>query len=157
MTKLWRAATTAVVAAALVVGPAAIASADTGRNDGAGEAQQHNAAQVRAGADETPVRDVEPASDVADPIRDRDRVRDVPADRPEDPVRDRATDRDRDCTRDTETGTMGDCDSQRPEIRPILARCIDYIQNHTDRTIQRSLRWWWHVCHRLAWNHANPE
>ncbi len=156
MTKLWRAATTTLVATALVVGPAAIASAETGRNDGRGEAQQ-NAAQVRAGADEAP--DVVPASDVADPVRDRDqdRVRDVPTDRPAEPVRDRVTDRERACDLAPESDRAHDCEPQRPEVRPILARCIDYIQSHTDRTIRRSLRWWWHVCHRLAWNHANPE
>ena len=102
---------------------------------------------------------VVPASDVADPVRDRDqdRVRDVPTDRPAEPVRDRVTDRERACDLAPESDRAHDCEPQRPEVRPILARCIDYIQSHTDRTIRRSLRWWWHVCHRLAWNHANPE
>jgi hypothetical protein len=50
-----------------------------------------------------------------------------------------------------------DCRPVDDEIRPALARCIEYVQSHTDRTIRRSLRWWWHTCHRLAWNHNNPE
>ncbi|MDJ0923738.1 MAG: hypothetical protein QNJ77_04175 [Acidimicrobiia bacterium] len=165
MIRLWRAAILALVASALVVGPAAAAFATTG-SDGDGV----NASNERM-VDRPVDRVVDTAADVVvdrpterevDVRRDRvtDRVRDRVVDRPSDRITDRPTDRARDrqrpdCDHDR-SDRLRDC---RPtdQIRPRLARCIEYVQSHTDLVLRRNLRWWWHVCHRIAWNHNHPE
>ena len=167
MTRLWRAATLILTATALVVGPASAVFATEG-DSGGRDGRPTDSAPDRRGD-----REVDTTIDVvvAEPeVREVDAVRDRPADRPADRVtdrvRDRETDRVRDrvtdrphrpeCDPDRETDRVHDCEP-KDEIRPILKRCINYVQNHTDLVIRRHLRWWYHVCHRIIWNHNHPQ
>lgn len=176
MTRLWRAAVLALVATALVVGPASAVSATEGNRGDAPHDRATDRPVDRAG--NGPLAGVvdQPTDAVDRPAerdrdRDRDRVTDRAVDRPKDRVTDRESDRvgdritdrvrDRvqrpECDPDEVTDRVHDCREPDDQIRPALARCMEYVQNHTDIVIKRSLRWWWHVCHRIAWNHNNPE
>ena len=141
MTRLRRAAILAVAVAALTAGPALTASATTG--------------DQRGGAD---MPEVEPTHrvDKRRAVTDSDVVVDRGVDRVADAASDRVTDRTRVRQCDRVTDRVDDCRPTDDRIRPKLARCIEYVQSQTDHTIRRSLRWWWNVCHRLAWNHAHP-
>jgi hypothetical protein len=83
---------------------------------------------------------------------------DRPSDRDIDRTRDRITDRPQrpECDPDGAADRVHDC-KPTDEIRPALARCIQYVQEHTDVVVRRNLRWWYHLCHRLAWNHNHPQ
>ena len=154
MTRLWRAVTLAVIVSTLVLGPGAAAFADDGDRNGRTETTREQGAD-RGNHDVAPGPSDEAGNPDSDPVTDRIRDRE----REQDRVGDREMDRDRDRLQrpecDRETDRERDC---RPsdELRPLFARCIEWIQNQTDHVIHRSLRWWWQVCHRLAWNHANP-
>lgn len=167
MTRLWRAATLILTATALVMGPASAGFATTG-DDGGRDGRPADSAPDRPGdggvdapvdvvVDEAAAPAVDTSSDrVTD--RPSDRVTDRIRDRETDRVRDRVTDRPRrpECDPDRATDRVHDC---RPtdEIRPALARCIHYVQTHTDIVVRRHLRWWYHVCHRIVWNHNHPR
>lgn len=162
MTKLWRVATLVLTTTALLIGPgAASAFADEGdrRGDAPGDRtrdQEHAVSTVVDVPEAPPTAEATRASEVAPaPTRDQvgDNVRDQ--ERKNDQVQDRV--RRPECDPDPRTDRVHDCRPDEPEIRPALARCMEYVQSHTDLVIRRSLRWWWHVCHRIAWNHNNPE
>ncbi len=143
MTRLWRAATLVLMATVLVLGPGA-ALATAGEGNGRKDAPREQVReQVRTGPVNIVEDDTLPGSDTADPIRDRNRDRDRAQDRA----------RDGDCASDRSTDR--ECDGDGPEIRPALQRCIEYVRTHVDE-IRRNLRWWWRVCHRIAWNHNFP-
>ena len=183
MTRLWRAATLVLTATALVVGPASAAFATNGDESGRDRPGDRVSdrvvdAPVAVVADEptdsVTDRVVDPITDrVVDPITDRpsdrvsdgetdrvtDRVADRETDRPSDRVTDRETDRVRrpECDPDQASDRVDDCRDTADEIRPAVKRCIHYVQTHTDLVIRRHLRWWLHVCHRIAWSHTHPE
>jgi hypothetical protein len=153
MTRLWRAATLVLMTTALVAGPATAGFATAGDTDGRDFALRD---QTR---DRVSDRSVDvPSDQPADRAVDRpdDRVADRPTDRvvdrPSDRTVDRVTDQVRrpQCDPDPESDRVHDCRPSDHKIRPALARCINHVQNHTDLRIHRSLRWWWHVCHRIA-------
>ena len=142
MLRRWRAITVLLTLALIVTGPAAALAATDGDGD-----------------------------HVTDRTSDRvtDRIADRVVDRETDRVRDRITDRITDrvtdrplrpqCDRDPEADRPIDCrrkDRPTDHLRPWLARCINWVTHHTDIRTQDSLRFWWHLCHRLAWNHAHP-
>ena len=150
MTRLWRAVTLVLTATALLIGPGA-ALAFAGESDGRGDAAGDRA-RNRDHAAAPVVDEVAPVDDDGEaPAPQREQTRDGERDQ----VRDR--DQRPDCERDAETDQVRDCRPHQPEIRPNLARCIEYVQGETDRVIRRSLRWWWRVCHRLAWNHNHSD
>ncbi len=163
MTRSWRAAILALVATALVVGPASAVSATEGNP---GDAPRDRATDRPA--ERVHDRPVDVVTDrPAERDRDRDRITDRPRDRATDRERDRVTDRERDrdrervqrprCDRRGVSDRVHDCRQPDDNIRPALARCMEYVQTHTDISPRRHLRWWWHVCHRIAWNHNHPE
>lgn len=156
MSRLWRATVLAVLTTALVIGPASAAFATTGDSGERGDPTR----------DRTTDRPVDHVGDVPVDIavdQPSDQVTDRPADLDGDRPTDRTTDRPRDrvqrpeCDRDQEADRVHDCPPQDDRIRPALARCVEYVQSHTDLVIRRNMRWWWHVCNRIAWNHNHPE
>ena len=141
MQRRWRTMIPLLALALIVTGPAALAA-----SDGNGDLVTDNA------QDRTSDR-------VQDRVTDRvqDRETDRVQDREADQVRDHVVDRPQ-CDRDPEADRPADCRTDRPtdHLRPWLERCINWVTEHTDIRTNDSLRFWWHLCHRLAWNHAHP-
>ena len=171
MTRLWRAATLALVATTLVVGPTSAVFATTGDAGDRSDTPSDRVAHRPHDRVEVRVDGVVPDSPMDAEIdarpdhsadRARDRATDRAAERPTDRVTDRPTDRVSDrtqrpeCDRANVSDRVHDC-RPRDHFRPALARCMEYVQNHTDVVTKRSLRWWWHVCHRIAWDQTHPK
>ena len=160
MTKLWRAATLVLTTTALLIGPGAVSAfADEGDRRGDTPGDRTREQQVV----DSPVVDVAEAPATDEAARSADVAPERTSDQVRDQVRDQEGDDDRardvrrpECDPDPRTDRVHDCRPDDVEIRPALARCMEHVQSHTDLVIRRSLRWWWHVCHRIAWNHNNP-
>jgi hypothetical protein len=119
--------------------PVAVGATDGGGDGGAGTdtARQRVAAQVAEHVRER-------AAAATETDRSRDRIRDRVAGLQ--------------CDRDREVDRPADCRRPRPDharLRPWLARCLNWIDEHTDLQPDHHLRYLWHLCHRVA-NHLVP-
>lgn len=91
----------------------------------------------------------------------KDRISDRPSDRPEDRPNDRVTDRPTDRKRlhrcNKPTDRTVDCRPHDHWHRTLWERCRRWVGEHDGVRIDDHRRGWWHLCHRLLWNHNHPK
>lgn len=96
-----------------------------------------------------------PTDDPKDGVTDR--PTDNPEGRPDDRVTDRPTDRKRRHRCDEPVDRTVDCRPHDHWHRTLWERCRQWVEEHDGVRIDDHRRGWWHICHRLLWNHSHPE